>query len=351
MIEQIYPAHADHISGYDWTKRNGTNAIDDMLEHEHVVAQIKHDGERIKMHFDGRNDTIMDSRRASKKLGGLYAQCQQNFDKFRNTHLYYDDKTDNVIGTSITLNDTAKDLGYTVLDGELKAVRNGKDSWSDIVGVIHSLPDRARQLMKSNEFEVKYMVFDCCFYDGKDIRDLPYAKRYEFAKKVVDGLKFENKSIELVKNQVITSKEELYKFRDECIANGYEGCVIKSLDRSYYDKGAYIKAKKFETVDLVVYGYQEGNGKYAGTVGALNVGYYDPHTGSIVHVTDVNCGTDQDRAEWLQGLKDGSRYKGVIEVKCQEITDKSLRHPVYVRYRPDKPYTDCVRESIFKEEK
>ena len=92
-----------------------------------------------------------------------------------------------------------------------------------------------------------------------------------------------------------------------------------------------------------------GHGKYANTVGALKCGYYDPQTDSIVHVTDVNCGTDKDRDEWRDGLLDGSRKYGVIEVKCQQVTKNSLRHPVYMRYRQDKSYKMCTKDTVFED--
>lgn len=321
-IEQFKPAHADRIDGYDWQRRNGRNDLDEMLANEHVVVQRKHDGERIKMHIDG-SEIAMDSRRISKKTG-LYAQCQQNFSEFQNLNL---------------------GLGYTVLDGELKALRDGKDNWSDIVGIIHSLPERAQMIKDKHEFEIRYMVFDCCFYDGQDIRDMPYSYRYECAKKVVALLNRDD--ILLVDNIEIKTKDDLYAARDAFIAKGCEGIVVKSLGRKYYDVGAYIKAKRLETKDLVVYDFEYGNGKYAETVGALKCGYWDPISNSVVHVCDVNCGTDQDRAEWLAGLIGGYRRYGVIEVKCQEVTADSLRHPVYVRYRVDKTYDMCTKDTIF----
>lgn len=321
-IEQFKPAHADRIDGYDWTNKKGFNALDDMLKNERVVVQRKHDGERIKMHIL-HNETVMDSRRISKKTG-LYAQCQQNFPEFQNLDFSF---------------------GYTVLDGELKAIRDGKDNWSDIVGVIHSLPERAQMLKDKHEFEIKYEVFDCCFYDGHDVRDLPYRDRYELAKIAVVMLNHPN--IDIVDSIEVHSKEDVYNERDKFIAAGCEGIVIKSFDRKYFDVGAYIKAKRLETKDIVVYDFEYGNGKYAQTVGALKCGYWDPDAKTVVHVCDLNCGTDQDRAEWLQGLLDGSRKYGVVEVKCQEVTKDSLRHPVYVRYRQDKSYDMCVKDTIF----
>ena len=321
-VEQFKPAHADRIDGYDWTNKKGYNSLDDMIANERVVAQRKYDGERIKMHIDG-NKTAMDSRRISKKTG-LYAQCQDNFPEFQNLNI---------------------GLDYTVLDGELTAVRNGADNWSDIVGVIHSLPERAKALKATAEFKIVYRVFDCCFYDGKDTRDLTYEERLILAKDVVDRINRED--IKLVISQHVNSKEELYCVKDTFVNAGCEGIVVKSLDRKYFDVGAYIKAKRLETKDIVVYGFEYGNGKYSETVGCLNCGYWDPEKQQVVHVTNVNCGTDQDRADWLQGMLDGSRVNAVIEVKCQEVTKDSLRHPVYVRLRTDKSYDMCTKDTIF----
>lgn len=321
---QFKPAHADRIDGYDWQRRNGKNDLDEMLKNESVVAQRKHDGERIKMHIDG-NETVMDSRRISKKTG-MFAQCQQNFPEFQNLNL---------------------GIGYTVIDGELKAIRDGKDNWSDIVGVIHSLPERAQMLKDKHEFDIAYMAFDCCFYNGKDIRDLPYGERLKYLQIVVT--KLNRKDIQMVESYECKTKEDVYNIRDRFIAQGCEGIVVKSTDRKYYDVGAYIKAKRLETKDIVVYDFEYGNGKYSNTVGALKCGYWDPETQSVKHVCDLNCGTDQDREEWLRGLTDKSRYLGVVEVKCQEVTKDSLRHPVYIRYRTDKTYDMCTKDTIFDE--
>lgn len=328
-VKQIQPAHADHISGYDWTNRKGFNAIEDMLKNELVVAQRKYDGERILIHFDGDN-LYMTSRRKSKKNNGNYTEVQQNFPQFKRN-----------IG-----------LGYTVLDGELFAdIPDGKggykNDWSTIVGIIHSLPERAIELQKNPDIHVRYAAFDCLFFDGQDLRDESYFERMKYLVRAL--ILIGNPQFFQVKSKYVPNKEALYEIRDEHINLGEEGIVVKSMHRKYYDEGAYIKAKRFETKDIVVYDFDYGHGKYANTVGALKCGYYDSQTDSIVHVTDVNCGTDKDRDEWRDGLLDGSRKYGVIEVKCQQVTKNSLRHPVYMRYRQDKSYKMCTKDTVFED--
>lgn len=324
---QIQPNHADHISYYR------REYIDDMLKNEVVVAQCKYDGERMLIHFyDGQ--AWCTSRRYSKKTG----RFMENQDKLP------------------ILQEIAKKLslyvkGYTVLDCEFY----GKD-WSTAVGVLHSLPERAIALQKENE--VKFAVFDCIYFDNQDYRQCPY---YERLRKMCDILEFLQhpqmhqaqfvaSSFDLTDISLahfISDFEEIDLIMNACLNRGFEGCVIKSLSKTYYDKGASLKVKKFETVDCVVIDYEQGRGKYSNTVGALVVGYYDIENDKLVPISRVNCSTDAERDWWRDNWK--TAQFSVIEIKCQEVTDRSLRHPVYIRRRDDKDMSMCTRETIFKE--
>ncbi len=328
IVKQIGPNHADHINCYrdDYLKQ--------MFDNEPVIAQPKYDGERMLIHFDGKQ-VYCTSRRISKKTG----EFMRNEDRL--PHLTNAYQQSNLYG-----------MQYTVLDCECYG-RN----WSEAASVLHSLPERAAELLKT--INIKFAVFDCLFYKGIDLRDRLYLERLHYAIEVVNDfnwpqlhtVKFLNADLQpdVVENvELIHSKDEAFKCMDNAIAAGFEGVVVKSLDRKYYDKAASLKCKKFETVDVVVYGYQPGNGKYSNTVGALLVGYYDPDKDEVVHVAKVNCGTDEDRDMWRDNWID-LKYS-VIEVKCQEITGRSLRHPVYIRLRQDKNAKECTKETIFKEE-
>lgn len=313
-VKQIYPAHADHISGYR------EKYLQDMFDNEEVIAQCKYDGERMLIHFEN-DEAACTSRRFSKKTG----RYMENQDKLP------------------ILQTFAKKLqrkGYTVIDCEFY----GKD-WATAVGVLHSLPERAIALQVDNE--VRFSVFDCLWFDGRDITELPYKERLAYASIVIDELESDQVHPAAEFDVLIRSSCDWQTCMNTAINIGFEGIVIKSLSRKYYDKAAMLKCKKFETVDVVVYDYQQGRGKYENTIGALLVGYYDPEKDEIVHVSKVNCGTDEDRDFWRDHWNE---LKGsVIEVKCQEITDRSLRHPVYIRKRPDKDFKMCTKETIFKE--
>lgn len=323
-VKQIWPNHADHISYYK------DKYLEEMFENESVIAQPKYDGERMLIHIDGEN-VYCTSRRHSKKTD----RFMENQDKLPILKEVCANKFD----------------GYTVLDCECYA-----DDWSTVVGILHSLPERAIELQKSTT--VKFAVFDCLFYNGEDIREKPYVDRIVKVFDAVDIIKYAPLHTILFMNAgskpagadictQVYSKHYCDMLMESAIMSGFEGIVVKSLDRKYYDKGASLKCKKFETVDCVVIGYQQGRGKYEDTIGALEIGYYDKEKDKFVQISRVNCGSDEERNLWRDNWNEW-QYS-VIEVKCQEVTDRSLRHPVYIRRRPDKVYSMCTKDTIFKE--
>lgn len=311
-VKQIWPAHASHISHFN------EKFINELFKDD-VVVQRKYDGERMLVHFNG-NEVYCTSRRISKKTG------------------HYTENQDCLINLP-----TLAGIGYTVLDCEFYS-----DTWADAVGVLHSLPERAHMLLETTS--VKFAVFDCIFYNGQDLRDLPYSERLKYVFKVLSYINddMHDYRFHFVEQFRVYNVEEAYKIAKDYWDAGKEGVVLKPLNKTYYDSGMMIKIKRTETLDCVVCGYQEGRGKYEGVVGALYIGYYDKESNNVVKISKVNCGTDEDRRWWKAQFDAGTAYGRVIEVKCQEVTDSSLRHPVYLRLREDKAKEDCTKDTIFK---
>lgn len=322
---QIQPNHADHISYYK------EDYLQKMFKHEHCIAQPKYDGERMLIHIDHGN-VWCTSRRFSKKTG----RFMENQDKLP--------------ALQEVIKEKCQDMEYTVLDCECY----NKD-WSTIVGILHSLPDRAVELQKENP--AKFAAFDCLFFKGEDIRDACYEDRLYAMFDVVKTIDYDNLHIVefMLENgrpgslddgiPIIVESGMTESLMSSAISSGFEGIVVKSLNRKYYDKAASLKCKKFETVDVVVCGYQQGRGKYSDTIGALEIGYFDKEKNEFVTISRVNCSTDAERNYWRDHWDE--LVHSVIEVKCQEITARSLRHPVYIRRRDDKSYEMCTRETIF----
>lgn len=326
-VKQIKPNHADHIGYYN------SKFLDTMFKDEDVVAQPKYDGERMLIHINN-GEVYCTSRRHSKKTD----RYMENQDKLP------------ILQSLVNDSEYLKNLDYTVIDCEAYA----KD-WSTVVGILHSLPERAIELQ--NEDAVQFAVFDCLWFNGVDLTDDVYYHRLISAADIVEAFKYDNIHLVQFMNtdgriggldvaNYVSSKDQCDVMMNAAIEAGFEGIVVKSFDKKYYDKGASLKCKKFETVDVVVCGYVQGRGKYSDTIGALQVGYYDPDKDEVIRISNVNCSTDAERNAWRDNWENWKNT--VIEVLCQEVTECSLRHPRYVRRREDKDYKMCTKETIFK---
>lgn len=332
-VKQIKPNHAEHISNYN------EKFLTKLFEENYCIAQPKYDGERMLIHIvDGK--IYCTSRRISKKT----ERFMENQDRLPVLQQICDKRPE------------LQSLGYTVIDCECYA-----DNWSEAASVLHSLPARAVELQKT--IKIRFAVFDCLWYDGVDLTESNYSERSTYAEDVVNFFDYNMLHfVDIMSYDVFENKFVIRKFgtagatritndnwkaaMQVALDNGFEGIVVKSLDLRYYDKAALLKCKKFETVDVVVYDYVPGKGKYTGTVGALKVGYFDPETTNTVHISNVNCSTDAERDAWRDNWL-AWKYT-VIEILCQEVTDRSLRHPRYVRRREDKDYKMCTKDTIFK---
>lgn len=326
-VKQIKPNHADHIGYYN------SKFLDTMIDEDYVIAQPKYDGERMLIHINN-GEVYCTSRRHSKKTD----RYMENQDKLP------------ILQSLVNDSEFLKRLDYTVIDCEAYS-----NDWSTIVGILHSLPERAIELQE--ETAAKFAVFDCLWFDGEELTEKKYFDRLSCAVDVIEAFKYDNLHLvqfvnpdgeicDLSLTKPITSRIQIDFMMNSAIEAGFEGIVVKSFMKTYYDKGASLKCKKFETVDVVVCGYVQGRGKYSDTIGALQVGYYDPDKDEVIRISNVNCSTDAERNAWRDNWEDWKNT--VIEVLCQEVTERSLRHPRYVRRREDKDYKMCTKETIFK---
>jgi hypothetical protein len=95
----------------------------------------------------------------------------------------------------------------------------------------------------------------------------------------------------------------------------------------------WLKYKPFDTIDLIVHDFVEGNRKNIGLVGSL---ICKTAEGYIV----ANAGGLSDEVRVMITDDDIGR---VVEVKYQSVGAKGkLRHPTFVRFRDDKNAEDCV---------
>jgi bifunctional non-homologous end joining protein LigD len=163
-----------------------------------------------------------------------------------------------------------------ILDGEVVAPdRDGRPSFARLqrrMNVHQPGPDLV------SGFPLAYNVFDLLSLDGKALLDEPYERRRE----LLTGLGLgENGGadgggdmLRVPPNFVSDTPDRV---AEDARAGGLEGVVAKRLASPYLPgrrSPDWIKAPFIRTQEVVVLGYKEGEGRRAGTVGALLVGLH-----------------------------------------------------------------------------
>lgn len=133
---------------------------------------------------------------------------------------------------------------------------------------------------------------------------------------------------------------EITRILEEEVSNGEEGIMINICDAPYEFKrtNGLLKVKKMQTMDLEIIGFEEGEGRLAGKLGAVLVRYKN---GNVVKVGS-GFSDDLRVAIWANQ----SDYLGnICEVQYFEETTnadggESLRFPIFKDFRPDKTEAD-----------
>ncbi len=207
------------------------------------------------------------------------------------------------------------------------------------------------------ELPATLYLFDLMGIEGFDLRDLPLTARKAILRRVVPAagaLKY--------LDHFETRGEDLY---DQVTSMGLEGIVAKKADSPYRSRRSaeWLKVRADHTDDFVVVGFTRPKGSRTG-LGALHVAQY--HDGALTYMGRVGSGFDaQQLDEIAASLEEAKRPKPacegpvprdresvwvepdlVCEVRFKEVTtDGLLRHPVFLRWRDDKPREECVRRA------
>lgn len=246
-----------------------------------------------------------------------------------------------------------------VLDGEIIVFSSGKVDF-------HALQRREQQQRKlridilSQKYPATYIIFDILSSEGANIMH----RSLEIRKDLLAQTTFENDHITII--DYLEEKGEAY-FR-AARKKGLEGIMAKRMG-STYQPGVrskdWVKIKREVEFDLVVGGFTKGEGWRSPLFGALVVGAYKNST--LVYVGRIGSGFSTD--EFAHILKDLHPIKRspfesypdlnevtwvqptlVVEVRAMEVTNGgSLRAPVYLRTRTDKPPSQCLYDEIEEE--
>jgi bifunctional non-homologous end joining protein LigD len=246
-----------------------------------------------------------------------------------------------------------------VLDGEIVAFDEaGRPSFAALQRRMHTASrSQARKLAKDTP--VTYVIFDLLWLDGHSLMDRPYSER----RTRLAALALNGESWQTPEHVVGEGKALLAAAAEQRL----EGVVAKRLD-STYQPGVrtrdWVKVKTVARQELVVGGWMAGKGKRRQSIGALLLGVHDVN-GALRYSGRVGSGFSEEDLRRLSAMlapleRESSPFTTgerppreaifceplvVVEVEFTAWTSAgSLRHPVYVGVREDKPAEQVVRE-------
>lgn len=224
-----------------------------MTSDEYIVEE-KIDGERGILqftNFEGRDCARVFSRRVSKKTG------------------FYNEKSDSLPQIR---NISIPSLFGTIIDGEMRVP---KKSFKVTSSILNCLPEEAIERQRS-EGEVVFHAFDCIYYKGRCIADLPLYKRKEYLAKVMRELQKNGvksivsipygTKIEFHNGKRLSAPLDKMEYFKLIVSEGGEGVMVKNINAPYEFKRtrAFQKIKRRVYRDVVIVGYSMPTKEYDG---------------------------------------------------------------------------------------
>jgi bifunctional non-homologous end joining protein LigD len=249
----------------------------------------------------------------------------------------------------------------TVLDGEIVALdRSGRPSFEQLQARMH-IADTRRAERLAESAPVTFMAFDLLRRNGTSLLDQSYEQR----RAALESLALDAPHWKTPPHWTEDGAAVLAAAREQQL----EGVVVKQLASAYYPGrrfDGWLKVKNLRTQEVVVGGWQPGEGRREGSIGSLLLGL--PEGDRLRYAGKVGTGfTDRalrELSELLEPLRRSAspyvepvpRRDGVGaiwveptvvgEVRFSEWTrDGRLRHPAWRGLRPDKTVAQVVRES------
>lgn len=204
-----------------------------------------------------------------------------------------------------------------ILDGELYSEEL---SFQRVVGLVK------RETLKSGDHEdmkkIKYRLYDCILPNDPGAY---FNLRYQ----IIEGLTQDQEFIQLTENFPVNSGADIKRLHDQFVAEGYEGLILRNLSGVYgINKRSkdLQKYKHFLDGEYKIIGFEEGEGRAAGTV------IWICETEKRQEFRVRPRGAEEERRNWFEN---GEQYVGgKLTVRYQELTDDGIpRFPVGVAIR------------------
>lgn len=218
----------------------------------------------------------------------------------------------------------------TILDGEIVDLDT-----HDYIAVTNVFGKSVAKATQEQRDKLTYVAFDCLCLGDRQIATKPLNERRDTFTPLIGELDSDRVQYSIWHDL----DEGLY---NDFLDRGYEGVIVKDAAMPYM-KGkrghGWFKIKATEETDVIITGLpKNGNGKYLGQVGHVEVSQYQD--GQLVQVATVNCPDDKTR---LEMTLDPDAFLGkVFTLKHYGKIIDGFRHPNFVKWREDKPKEDCV---------
>jgi len=207
-------------------------------------------------------------------------------------------------------------------DGELYN-HDYRNNFEDLSSLI--TPDEPREGYEN----IQYHVYDMA---------LPNLTNYE-RYLLLDSLRpnFEGTAVHIVETIVVNDEDELYAYLDDCLARGYEGCMVRNFESPYEYKRSYglQKLKKFDDDEFRIVDVKIGTkGSMAGKAVFICERIRDDQL--LPEGVTFDCKMKGDMGKLKEYADDPSLVIGkIVTVKYQGYTKKNIkpRFPVAERFR------------------
>lgn len=376
VVDEYYPGASIFESMDVWSlPKHKKNQIKQICDSQEYFAQLKKDGFWYEYSKSKTGEAYLFSRGESVKTG-LPVESIQKVPHIKKIF-------------EALPNDT-------VIIGEIYYPGKNSDEVKTIMGC---LPKKAITRQKEKGY-IHFYLHDILKFNGEDLTSLGALERYSKLQSIVQDYNLlNNEYVELAE----TVLEDLYNFLMQAFKDGEEGTVLK-LKTAPYAEGKRpawqtIKWKREDEVDVVCIGFEDATMEYDGISGEAwkywgilhniarpgeepnwiledkiegkPINIIDPdyntipltkpffygwktsiviglftESGKLLPIGKVSSGlTDDLRAKFAASPQD---YIGkTLSCKCMEVTENSLRHPIFIKFRDDKPAKKCTFKSVF----
>ena len=293
------------------TAKFASEIIPDVIKKEHQV-----------MLANKFKDELKEPMQMSLKLDGIRCSCLID-----DSGMKFLSRQGKEIKGLIQIKMALEDMGLEgyMLDGELIKINHNNLPSEENFKLTTSIVSSD----SNNKKDLEYVIFDIVPLEDYNNRNCKLT--YEERKKlIIDKINIGNQFVRLVPMYGIAeSTEQVYSVLEDVVNQNLEGLMLNSLTGLYkFGKRSndLLKVKKFDSCDIYCTGIEEGEGKYAGTLGKIICDYkgYQLRVGSGF--------TDEQRDYyWKHKSKIVNR---IVEIKYfEESSDKdgnlSLRFPVF----------------------